>query len=101
MSKAHLIFLLVAASVGCAETQSQRAFIPRPSAEEVTPSLAPNQSREHDGALAEALDRSLREMEDEPMVPARPVAIDKETSATRDLRSSGDTHASKTAGVGP
>jgi hypothetical protein len=98
MSRAYLIFLLMA---GCAETQSQRAFTPRQPAEEVPASETPNQFAAHDRALAESIDRSLQVMEDEPMVPALPVAIDKESSATREIHASGDSRASKTAGVTP
>jgi len=100
MSRVHLLFLLMAGCVGCAETQSQQAFTPRRAAEVVPPSTAPNRFREHDSALADALDRSLQELEDEPMAPTRS-AVDKETSATRDVHDTGDTRASKTAGVAP
>ncbi len=98
MSRAYLILLLLA---GCAETQSQRAFIPRRPAEEVPASTTPNQFADHDRALAESIDRSLQALEDEPMIPARPAAADKESSARRDVQTIGDSRASKTAGIAP
>jgi|HubBroStandDraft_6_1064221.scaffolds.fasta_scaffold382785_2 hypothetical protein len=95
MSRAYLFFLLMA---GCAETQSQQAFTPRRPAEEVPAFTTPNRFGEHDRALAESIDRSLQALEDEPMIPARPAALEKESSPTRDVRTSGDSRASKTAG---
>ena len=101
MFRAHLIFLLVAGCVGCADSQLQRALTPRAPAEEVPVASTPNSFGEHDRALAEAIDRSLLEQEEEPTVPALPAASDKETSATRDARVPGDNRASKTVGVAP
>jgi hypothetical protein len=101
MSRAHLIFLLVAGCVGCADSQLQRALTPRSAAEEVPVAVTPNTYGEHDRALAEAIDRSLLEQEEEPSVPALPAASDKETSATRDVHAPVDNRASKTVGVAP
>jgi hypothetical protein len=99
MSLAYLIFLLIVGVVGCAETPSQQAITPRRPAQEVPASTAPNRFAERDRALAESLDHSLQALEDEPMIPAHP--IDKESSTTRDVHPSGDSRASKTAGVAP
>jgi hypothetical protein len=102
MVRSHLIFLLIAGSVGCAETQSERAFLPRRAAEEVPVSTTPNRVGDHDRALAEAIDRSLVALEDEPMLPVRPGEMDtKESSATRDVHASEGARASKTSGATP
>ena len=100
MLRSHLIFLLIAGSVGCAETQSQRAFTPRQAAEEVPVASTASQVGEHDRALAEALDRSLLALENEPMIPARAGTMDKENAATQDVRPAASL-ASKSAGVSP
>jgi hypothetical protein len=100
MARSHLIFLLIATCVGCAETQSRQAFTPRRAAEEVPVATTPNQVRDHDRALAESIERSLQALEDAPMIPARPGEMDKESAATQDVRPA-DSRASKSAVVAP
>jgi hypothetical protein len=99
MLRSHLILLLIAIA-GCAETQSQRAFTPRPAAEEVPVASTPSQVGAHDHALAEALDHSLQALEDEPMVPTRAGTMDKESATTQDARPAASL-SSKSAGVSP
>ena len=101
MSRVHLIFLLLFGVVGCAETPSQQAFTPRRPAQEVLAPIGPNQFAERDRALAESLDRSVQALEDEPMIPAGPGVIDKESSTARDAHPGSDSRASKTAVVAP
>jgi hypothetical protein len=102
MLRSHLILLLIAIAgfAGCAETQSQRAFTPRPAAEEVPVASTPSQVGAHDHALAEALDHSLQALEDEPMVPTRAGTMDKESATTQDVRPAASL-ASKSAGASP
>ena len=87
--------------VGCAGTQSARAFIPRPAAEVVPAVTIPNCSGERNHSLAESLVRSLQEQEDEPMLAVRQSAVADKPVATWAVYPEGDGRASKMAGSPP
>jgi hypothetical protein len=60
MTRAVVLLLMLA---GCAETQSQRAFTPRPAAAVDLVVTTPNRSVEREHELADAIERSLHEQE--------------------------------------
>ena len=97
MPRSSFLLLTLAACVGCAGTQSARAFIPRPAAEVVPVVTLPNRSAEHSHSLAESLARSLQEQEDEPML-ARQGSIADKPSATPAVDPGSEGRASKMGG---
>jgi hypothetical protein len=86
---ALLLLLLLPA---CAETGSQRAFIPRPAAAVAPLVTTPNQSIERERDLADCIERSLREQEDRDEGSPVPAAMPDET-ARRARRHHGSDHA--------
>jgi hypothetical protein len=101
MPRSNWIFFLLAGCVGCAGTQSQRAFIPRRSAEIVPVVTIPNTSAERNQNLAESLVRSLQEQEEEALIPVRQAAVADKPVATWAVYPEGDGRASKMAGSPP
>jgi hypothetical protein len=97
MLRSSLFLVLLAACVGCAETQSQRAFIVRPAAETVPAVALANRSPDHDRNLAESLERSLKDQEDEPWFTSPQGAIAQKQPTSPTLRDASDSRASKTA----
>jgi hypothetical protein len=101
MPRPNVLLFTLVASVGCAGTQSARAFIPRPAAEVVPVVTIPNCSAEHNNNLAESLVRNLQEQEAEPMIPVRRAAVADKPVATWAVYPEGDGRASKMAGSPP
>jgi hypothetical protein len=71
-----LLLLLLPA---CAETGSQRAFIPRPAAAFAPLVTTPNKSTERDRDLADCIERSLHEQEDRDEGTLAPAPMPDET----------------------
>jgi hypothetical protein len=94
------LFLSLLAGVGCAETQSQRAFILRPASETVPAVALANQSPDHDRNLAESLERSLKEQEDQPWFGPQGAIAEKQPTSPS-AGAAGDSRASKTSVSGP
>ena len=73
MTRAAALFLLLLPAA-CAETQSGRAFLPRPAAEAEIPVVTPNRSAERNRDLADSLDRSLEAQEERESGPLQEMA---------------------------
>jgi hypothetical protein len=101
MPRYNWIFFMLAGCVGCAGTQSQRAFIPRRAAEFVPAVTIRNSSAARNYNLAESLARSLQEQEDEATIPVRQEAVADKPVATWAVYPEGDGRASKMAGSPP
>jgi hypothetical protein len=85
MTRAVVLLLLLA---GCAETQSQRAFTPRPAAAIDPVVTTPNKSVERDHELADAIERSLHEQEDRDQAGRAPGITPQDKASRPDPASS-------------
>jgi hypothetical protein len=85
MTRAVVLFLLLLPA--CAETQSQRAFTPRPAAAIDPVVTTPNKSIERDHELADALERSLHEQEDRDQAGRAPGITPQDKASRPDPRS--------------
>jgi len=77
MIRGTALFLLLLPA--CAETGSQRAFIPRPAAAFAPRVTTPNRSTERDRDLADCIERSLQDQEDRDEGTLAPPPVPDET----------------------